>query len=459
MRGAASGRPPPSPMDSSGRPRPSVLAAFIGPCLPLAGIGLPLVIHLPTYYARDLGLPLAQVGLAFLLVRLVDIGVDPVLGALMDRTGGRFGRFRPWLVASAPVLMVASLLLFMARPGVSAAYLWGALVIAYLGFSMGSLSQQAWASALSPDYDQRSRIYGWWQTGNVLGMLMILVLPPAVEIALKGSRAEGVQAMGWFILILLPLTIGFAVWRVGEPPPESGVGRLPRIGDYLQLVRNRSIARLMLADLLMGWAPGITGALFLFYFDQVKRVPETEANVLLLIYFVAAMAGAPLWSWLAVRIGKHRALACNALAVLFSLLLVMAVPMSSAPVTVLVMALAGLPYSGASLLLRAMLADVGDELRLATGVDRTGLLYALLTSTTKVGSALALTTFVMLEALGFQAQARHNSPEAVAGLQAMFVGLPALLSLLSAGVILGYRLDSHRHAEIRIALARERERP
>ena len=439
------------------KPSLAALIAFVGPCLPLAGLGLPLTVQLPTYYARDIGLPLSSVGLAFLLVRLVDIGFDPVLGALMDRTRTRLGRFRPWLVAATPVLLVASYMLFMARPGAGMAYLWLWLVVGYLGFSMGSLSQQAWASALSPDYDQRSRIYGWWQAGNVLGILLVLLMPPLVVLGLKGTRVQGVQAMGWFIILLLPITVGLAVWRVGEPARQGAEGDAARLSDYLALVRTPSVARLMMADLLLGWAPGIIGALFLFYFDQIKRVPEGQANILLLVYFIAAMVGAPLWSWLATRLGKHIALAVNSGAIAASVLLVMAAPMHGWALGIAVMAVAGLPYSGASLLLRAMLADVGDELRLKTGTDRTGLLYAVLTGTTKIGSALALVTFVGLEALGFDATAAHNSPSALLGLQWMFVGLPILLSVLAGAVILGYPLDARRHAEIRAELARREE--
>ena len=436
------------------RPSKGALAAFVGPCLPLAGIGLPLVVHLPTYYARDLGLPLSAVGLAFLLVRLADIGLDPVLGALMDRTRGRLGRFRPWLIAAAPVLMLAAFMLFIAaRPGAGMGYLWLWLAVAYAGFSMGSLSQQAWASALSDDYNERSRVYGWWQAGNVLGMLLVLLMPPLVQIAFHGTRPDGVKAMGWYVVLLLPLTIAFACWRVSEPRLAAGPARRASAADYLVLVRNPAVARLMVTDLLMGWAPGITGALFLFYFDQVKHVPETKANLLLLIYFVAGLLGAPLWSWLATRIGKHRALALDGVAIFASLMLVLALPMTNFAFAALVMAVAGLPYSGGPLLLRAMLADVGDELRLQTGVDRTGLLYAVLTSTTKVGTALALVTFVILDAIGFDAQAAHNTPAAVAGLQALFVGGPAVLSLIAAATIWGYPLTAARHARIRTALA------
>ncbi len=420
----------------------------------MAGIGLPMVVHLPNYYAGHLGLPLAAVGFVFTFVRLIDIGFDPLIGWLMDRTRSRLGRFRLWLILSAPVLMLAAWMLFMAEPGVGTLHLWIWLAVVYVGFSMGSLSQTAWAAVLSPDYNERSRIYGWWQTGNVLGLLMILLVPPVVEFGLKGSRIQGVQAMGWTIIALLPITIGLAAWRVTEPAPDAPSRNVRSVGDYLDLLRDPAVARLMLADLLMGWAPGITAALFLFYFDQIKGVAETQANLLLLVYFLAAMLGAPAWSWLATRIGKHRALAVNAVITPAVLLLVMAVPMRNFGVAAAVMALAGLPYSGASVLLRAMLADAGDQLRLKTGVDRTALLYSVLSGTGKIGSALALTTFIGLDALGFHAQGHGNSPVALAGLQAMFVGLPAALTLLSAAVIMGYRLDASRHAEIRAALAR-----
>ena len=62
------------------------LLAWCGPCLPVATLGLPLVVYLPPHYAGTLGLPLATVGFIFALVRIIDIPIDPMLGALMDGT-------------------------------------------------------------------------------------------------------------------------------------------------------------------------------------------------------------------------------------------------------------------------------------------------------------------------------------------------------------------------------------
>ena len=71
------------------------LAALAAPCLPLAGLGLPLVVYLPEYYANELGLSLGAVGMAFMLVRLLDMAFDPYIGGVMDRT-------LPGMVAKAP---------------------------------------------------------------------------------------------------------------------------------------------------------------------------------------------------------------------------------------------------------------------------------------------------------------------------------------------------------------------
>lgn len=426
------------------------LLAFVGPCLPLAGIGLPMVVHLPAYYAGHLGLSLAVVGYAFTFVRLIDIGFDPLAGWLMDRTRTRIGRFRFWLALSAPVLMLAAWMLFMAEPGVGSVHLWIWLAVVYVGFSMGSLSQTAWASVLSPDYNERSRIYGWWQTGNVLGIILVLLLPPILSLGFHQGEEAGVKAMGWFVILLLPVTVAWACWKVPEPDLRSGQPH-SRPLDYFRLMVRPAVTRLILVDLLLGWAPGVTGILYLFYFDQIKHVPAGQAGLLLLGFFVSGLLFGPVWWKLAARIGKHRALAVSAGAMVAGELAVMAIPFPTIWTALLVMAFAGSSYSG-SLLLRSMMADAGDEIRLETGQDHTGLLYALLTATTKIGTALAGLTFVGLDLAGFH-RTGANSPHALLWLQILFIGTPAIASALAGWVILGHRLDARRHGEILAALA------
>jgi len=427
----------------------AVLAAYASPTLPLAGLGLPLVVYLPEYYVSELGLSLSVVGMAFLLVRLADIILDPILGGLMDRTRSKWGRFRPWLAASVPLLMAASYALFMAKPGIGPVFLWAWLIVVYIGFSMAVLAQTAWGAVLSPDYQQRSRIYGFWSAGNVVGMILVLLLPPLVAFAFKGDHAAGVQAMGWFIIVLMPLTALLAGVVVGEPaaPAQRHEAGLKQ---YLGLLKSPTVQKLLAADLLMGLAPGIGGALFFFFFERIKGIPKDQAGILLLVYFVAALAGAPLWPWIAKTMGKHTSLAIAG--IMYAVFQVAAVitPNGVNAFAVIVLVLAGLPYSAAPLLVRSMMADIGDEERLNTGVDRTGLLYAIVNGTVKLGFALAIGVFLVLEKLGFDP--KIPSAQGDTALIVLYTVVPAALGVLVSVIIVRYPLDAKRHAEIRAQL-------
>lgn len=445
--------PPPAP---SAGPRRSnaVLAAFSTVCLPLAAFGVALPVTLPEFYATYVGLELGVVAAVFMIVRLIDITFDPFIGWAMDRTKTRFGRYRPWMALSTPILMLSALMMFvLVQPGAGPVYLFGWLLVLYLGFSIGTLGQLGWASVLAPEYDQRSRVYGWWQVFNIIGVILILILPTVVIQLKIGDYADGVRIMGWAILIFLPLTVGLAMFVVPEP---VNAGAAPHGGPsaYLSLFKRKAVRKLLFADVLLGVAPGITGSLLFFFFGQIKGYGHTEASLFMLLYFVAGLVGAPFWAWLATKVGKDRALAIAS--VTFAALYIGAtlVPGGSFVLTAVVMFLAGLPYAAGLFLLRAMMADVGDEVRLETGVDRTGLMFSILSATTKIGHVVALIPYLILQWVGFKAvpPVGGNSETSLLTLQILFILLPGVLLAAAAWVLKGYPLTPARHDEIRRAL-------
>lgn len=428
------------------------LAALAAPCLPLAGLGLPLVVYLPEYYTSELGLSLTAVGAAFGAVRLLDMAFDPYIGGVMDRTRSRFGRFKLWFAIGAPILMLAAWMLFMAKPGISALYLWAWLLVVYAGVSIASLSHLSWAAVLSPNYDQRSRIYGWWQAGNVVGMILVLTLPALLPLVGVKGHVQGVQAMGWFIVILLPLTVGLAVWKVPEAQVVTAKTK-SGFKEYAALFKRPTVVRILLADLLIGTGPSITGALFFFFFERVKGFDKGEASLLLLIYFIGGLAGAPVWTWMSYKISKHGALAISSVIYAVMTMCALLIPQGSMPIAALLMFLIGVPYAAGAFLLRAMMADIGDEERLESGVDRTGLLYAILSGTVKIGSAAAVfVTFPVLQAMGFDPTAK-GVDTGLDGLSVLFSAVPAAMAMVAAYIVWKFPLTAERHAEIRAALA------
>lgn len=429
------------------------LAAFAAPCIPVAAMLMPVTVYLPNYYAQDLGVSLGAIGFAFGAVRLFDLWLDPVLGFLIDKTDTRWGRFRPWLVGGAPIAVLAIWMLFMARPGIDGAYILTWLIAGFLGQSMATMAHVAWAARLAPDYQQRSRVFGWWQGFVVVGMLIVLAMPPFMKFAFGLDHAAGIHAMGWFVLISLPVTIGLALSTVGEPasPPQHQPAHWRQ---YLDLARRPSVLRLLAVDILLQTGPVIGGTLFFFYFEALRGYDRSAAGLLLLLYFAGGLAGAPLWSRLGQRIGKHRALAVAAVAYAVAQSSVLIAPHGLAW-AVVTMTLAGVPFAAANILLRAMMADLGDEERLASGVDRSGLLFGLLSGTVKIGSATAVFLATdLLDQVGFKAKlAAGNSPEALTALSLTFALAPAVLAVFGALILRGHRMTQAAHDEIRRKLA------
>jgi GPH family glycoside/pentoside/hexuronide:cation symporter len=123
------------------------------------------------------------------------------------------------------------------------------------------------------------------------------------------------------------------------------------------------------------------------------------------------------------------------------------------------MLLVGFSSAAFTPLLRAMVADVADEVRLEQGKEQLGLMYAMVTSTSKIGSAVSVTiVFTILQLVGYQAKDTVvNTPDAIFGLQMCYLFAPIILVVIGGAALWGYSLDETKHAGIRAALE-ERDR-
>jgi Na+/melibiose symporter-like transporter len=432
------------------------LIAWAAPCLPIAAVGLPMVVYLPPYYAGTLGLPLATVGFLFLLVRFIDVPIDLFIGTLIDNTRSRFGRFRPWLVAGSLIMSVGVWGLFFAEPGVSAPVTFAWLLLLYLGWSAMYLAQTSWGATLSEDYAERARIFGWWTAMNIVGTLLMLIIPPVVARAIPGEgEAPGIHAMGWFVIALLPTTAILAAvitGHTGRPITTPHV----RWRDVTAIVKDRRMARLLIADALVNMAPGVTGALFLFFFTRVGLYSPAEASTLLLFYFAGGLLAAGLWTRFAQSRGKHIALTAAAAWYAVTQFGVVVLPPNSYAIAAVAMFIAGVPAAAPAFLLRAMLADLTDAQRLdsASSTDTTGTAYAVLTVTQKLAYGVPVgLTYPVLGAIGFNAApGAANSDSALLGLTLLFTIPPAILAVGAGIAAWGWPITATEHARVRAAL-------
>ncbi|MFZ4607673.1 MAG: MFS transporter [Caulobacter sp.] len=429
----------------------AVLAAFAMASIPVGALTTPLLVHLPPHYAGLLGLPLAAVGGIFFLVKLMSIFFDPAAGLFMDLTRTRIGRYRFWLLVAAPILMLGVWMLFRAEVGVSKGFLFGWLVVLYVGYSLLALSQSAWGAVLATSYNERSRVYAWAHVTGTVGAVAVLLLPSLLKVPETGV----VPLMGTMIVIAIPVTCLIVAFGVREPvvPRRAATDRLSW-RDFPALALRPTMRRLLAADLLFTFGPAITSPLYLFFMQQARGYSLTQANLMLLLFILAAVFCAPLWALAAYRWGKHRTLMAAAAAYSIAQGLIFFIPAQSFGLMALALFLAGGILAALSFLVRAMVADVGDEVRHETGKDRVGLLYSLVSSTAKVGTASAvLVTFAILDKVGFNAAPGSvNTPEAMNGLVLTYAIAPVILVMAGAFAMRGYSLTREKHAVIRTEL-------
>lgn len=424
---------------------------FSAPSLPLSALGVAVFVYLPPYFAGHLKVPMAVVGGVWMLVRLVDIPVDLGLAVAMDRTRTQLGRYRLWLIAGAPILMLALYQLFMAPIGFSWLYLLAWLLVMYLGTSILGLAHSAWGATLATHYHERSRLFGVLNAVGVVGTMIALGI---VIVPMGLNDAQAVRAMGWFIIGLTPVAIAAAAFRTPEKvSPEITTRRFP-LRDYWEVLSKPDLMRLFLAQVALTLGPGWMSAIYLFFFRDARGFTTQEASLLLAIYILAQIPGALLGAATARRIGKHRTLMLAATGFSLGLFTIFVIPRADFLATVPSMLWSGTMAAGFDLMIRAMLADVGDEIRLKQGKERISLLYAVNGLAAKIAGAFAIgLTFPLLARLGYNpAEGAVNTAAAIYNLQLSFLVGPIVFVMLGGACVIGWRLDAARHGEIRLAL-------
>jgi Na+/melibiose symporter-like transporter len=196
-------------------------------------------------------------------------------------------------------------------------------------------------------------------------------------------------------------------------------------------------------------------ALFVFYTRPRLGFTPGAANILLSFYRAAGLLGAPTAGWVATKIGKHRAAMLSSAIYSLALVSLLFLPKGNVLASIPTNFITGFVAAGFQALIRAMVADVADDIRLSQGKERSGVLYSLTTSTSKIALAGAIIiTYPLLAQIGYEPKlGPANTPEAIHGLTIAFTVGPIVFLALGAACFIGYRLTAERATDIRRQLA------
>ncbi len=392
--------------------------------MPLAMAALPVYVLAPGFYGDTLGLPLAVLGFTLLGTRLIDTVQDPLLGYWSDRV--RNGRVR-FTALGLPLLAAGFVALFN-PPALSDAglivWLVGSLLLAYTGYSMSSISYHAWGAELGRSGEDRTRVTAIREGFSLAGILLAALLPQALMRTLDVPAAMAWFAGGFVVILLVTAAITLA--RAPRPAASRPNGGSPW-RSWRRALSNRDFLQLCSIFLLNGMAAAVPATLVVFYVEYILDA-AAWTGLFLALYFLAGVAGMPLWVRVAAVRGKRNAwlLAMGMAIVAFA----WAAALGSGDLAAfaLICIVTGLALGADLALHPALLADILASR--PNGFDDAGSHFGLWNLLAKLSLALAAgIALPMLQWLGF------SPGETAAGLGALaatYALLPCALKLAAA---------------------------
>jgi Na+/melibiose symporter-like transporter len=425
---------------------------MIGFSLPALGLNALLTsvfVFLPSLYAEHRGLGTAAVGFIFLMAKFTDMIAAPIWGLFMDSYKTRWGRRRPWLALSVPILMLAILMIYNPPESAAALYLFAWLTTLYMGWNAWTISHTSWALELSRDYDRRARITGLLQVMVMIGGILISLVPTIMERLASPTYEEKASAIGWFLIIVLPITATICLLSV----PERETPNRPHLGfrkGAAILFSNMALFRLLVANALLSFSTYFVQGLFVFFVAYTLNLEDRIGSILVFLV-IGGLIGLPIWIKLSENRSKHGAMQIAVITGALAPLLLLILPSGQLALTTAAFLVVGLNTSANEFLPRAMMADVCDQDHLQSGSERMGLYYSLLQLSSKFASGMGIFIgFSFLSVFGFDPElGLDNTAEALQRLRYLIVALPMIAYLVVIGLMWRYPINREKQHEMR----------
>ncbi len=424
--------------------------------------------YLMVFYTDVFGISAAIVGTMFLVTRVWDAFVDPVVGVVADRTETKWGKFRPFLLWLAVPFGIIGILTFTTPEMGHTAKVVYAFVTYSLMMVVYSAINVPYASLLgvmSPDPKDRNVLSTFRMAFAYLGSFAALFFFMKVVEYFGGVEGAPVaaqqsawtKAVACFAIVCVALFLGcFFLTKERIRPikvEENSVSE-----DLKDLVHNRPWWILLGAGVAALVFNSIRDGATVYYFKYF--IEESEANkvgifgstfALSALYLglgqLANIIGVVLAAPISNVIGKKNTyLGAMALATVLSIVFYWFTKEQLVFIfvfQVLISICAGAIFP----LLWSMYADCADYSELTTGNRATGLIFSSSSMSQKFGWAIgSAVTGWLLAAFGFVPN-EAQSPDTINGIKMCLSLLPAVGTILSVIFIAAYPLSEKKVAE------------
>ncbi|MGX5679794.1 MFS transporter [Schumannella luteola] len=223
----------------------------------------------------------------------------PLTGALSDRTTGRFGRRRPWILAGTLVFAASLVLLGLQSDIIGIGVFWS---LALIGYCILTAALTAVISDQVP-VGQRGFVSGWISAPQAIGTILGLVLVTALALS---------QFLGYTLVavLLVLLVFPFVIWV-----PDAPLDRAPRLtfralieGFWISPRAYPDFGWTLLSRVLVNFGNAFGTALLLQFLMYGLELADAEDMLIVLsvIYMVFVIIASLVFGKLSDRLGRRK---------------------------------------------------------------------------------------------------------------------------------------------------------
>ena len=195
------------------------------------------------------------------VMRVFDAITDPIIGAMMDRTDGKLGKFRPYMVIGNIIMALSAIALYLFTPMVPASRQWlryvlfvGLYAIWVIGYTFQTSVTRSAQSVLTNDPKQRPLFTIFNTVGSMAGMGLMQVLAPMIRSKVGDYNTPDFYRVfapiGIIISIILTVLAIIGIWEK-DNSKYFGIGgeqENTKVSEYIEIIKNnKPMQRLMIA--------------------------------------------------------------------------------------------------------------------------------------------------------------------------------------------------------------------
>ena len=405
--------------------------------------------YLSIFYTDVFGLGVGAVAMLMLIAKVWDGINDPMMGTIMERTHTRWGRFRPYIFAGAPLLVVFTILTFTV-PGFGGPAKLIYAYVTYIGlgmaYTMTNVPYTALPAVMTHDPKEVNRLNAAQMMGMTIGQIVLnLTVLPLVTFIGGGDQANGYQKTAALLAIVaLPMFWAVAVMskeKVTVEKKEQG-----KVLDGLKMIaKNKNLLCAMFYSFfnMFGILGRISVAVF-FYMHCVQNF--ALITVFMMMQMAVGTLVMPFAPKFVEKFGKRNGAIISMVIQGAALLLLYFGPSTSIPFNFLCMIIYGTGYiagpSGSG-----MIVDAIDDFDDKYGVRNDGMAFSFNGTAIKIATAIANSVFLLVMGAFGYVGGGEITPHVQTGINLAANMLPGIVFLIGIIPLALYDLDKPGYME------------